>query len=173
MPFQQGGSLGSAVPRPGLVSGGRDVGPPLAAPRGQVADDSMAPVPDELIEDDSAQGPPARVKKAPAAPSLAEWEEHIAAGHTQYRGWCPFCVAGKGKSEAHRKMEVDRDQGIPGLHIDYAYMGRELEDRASPILVGKFTKDRWPITHPVPCKGTQHKWVVERLVKDVLMSGVR
>ena len=30
-------------------------------------------------------------------------------------------------------------------------MGREAEDRASPILVGNLS-DRWLITHPVPCK---------------------
>ena len=52
-------------------------------------------------------------------------------------------------------------------------MGRETEDRASPILVGKCSKDRWLITHPVPCKGTQHRWIVGKLVNDVIMSGVQ
>ena len=52
-------------------------------------------------------------------------------------------------------------------------MVREVEDRASPILVGKFSKDRWLLTHPVPCKGTQHRWIVGKLVNDVNMSGVQ
>ena len=41
------------------------------------------------------------------------------------------------------------------------------------MLVGKFSKDRWLITHPVPCKGTQHQWIVGKLVRDVIMSGVQ
>ena len=52
-------------------------------------------------------------------------------------------------------------------------MGRETEDRASPILVGKFSKDRWLITHTVPCKGTQNRWIIGNLVNDVIMSGVQ
>ena len=125
------------------------------------------------IEDDAAQGPVVKAKKAPSAPSLDEWDGHLAAGHAEYRGWCPFCVAGKGKSEAHRRIEASRDHGHPELHLDYAFMGRETEDRASPILVGKFSKDRWLITHPVPCKGTQHRWIIGKLVNDVIMSGVQ
>ena len=70
-------------------------------------------------------------------------------------------------------MEASRDHGHPKLHMDYAYVGREAEDRASPILVGKFSMDRWLITHPVPCKGTQHRWIIGKLVNEVIMSGVQ
>ena len=48
-----------------------------------------------------------------------------------------------------------------------------MEDRAAPILMSRFSKDRWLITHPVPCKGTQQRWIVEKLVNDVIMSGVQ
>ena len=78
------------------------------------------------------------------------------------RGSCPSCVAGKGQIETHRWLEASRDRWHPELHLDYACAGREAEDRASPILVGKFSKDRWLATHPVPCKGTQHRWIVAR-----------
>ena len=54
-----------------------------------------------------------------------------------------------------------------------AFMGREAEDRASPMLVGKCSKDRWLVTHPVPCTGTQHRWIVGNLVNDMIMSGVQ
>ena len=54
----------------------------------------------------------------------------------------------------------------------YAFMGRETEDRASSILVGKFSKDPWLITHPVPCKGSQHRSIIGKLVNDLIMSGV-
>ena len=70
-------------------------------------------------------------------------------------------------------MEASRDHVHPELHLDYACMGREAEDRASPMLVGRFSKDRCLITHPVPCKGTQHRWIIGKLVNDVIMSGAR
>ena len=53
------------------------------------------------------------------------------------------------------------------------FMGRETEDRVSPILVGNFSKDRWLITHFVPFKGTQHRWIIGKLVNDVIMCGVQ
>ena len=77
------------------------------------------------IEGDAAQEPVVKAKKAPSAPSLDEWDGHLAAGHAGHRGWCPFCVAG------------------------------------------------WLITHLVPCRGTQHRWIIGKLVNDVIMSGVQ
>ena len=51
-------------------------------------------------------------------------------------------------------------------------MGRETEDSVANS-GGKFSRDRWLITHLVPCKGTQHRWIIGKLVNDVIMSGVR
>ena len=82
---------------------------------------------DELqrqVEDDSAQGPVVRAKRPSSAPSMDEWDGHLAAGHAEYRGWCPFCVIGKGKSEIYRRMEVSRNHGHPELRLNYAYMVR-------------------------------------------------
>ena len=131
---------------------------------------------DELqrqVEDDSAQGPVVRAKAGPSAPSIDEGGGQLAAGHDEYRGWCPFCVAGKGKNEAHRRMEASRDHEHPELHLDSSYMGREAEDGASPILAGKFSKDRWLVSQPEPCKSTEHRCIVGKLVNDVTMSGVQ
>ena len=82
-------------------------------------------------------------------------------------------LAGKGKSDAHRRIEASRDHGHPDFHLDYANEGREAQDRASPILVGRFSKDRSLITHLVLCKGAQHRRFVGKLVSNVLMSGVQ
>ena len=115
---------------------------------------------DELqrqVEDDSAQGPVVRAKKAPSAPSMDEWDGHLAAGHAEYRGWCPFCVAGKGKSETHRRVEASRDHGHPELRLDYAFLVRWFErskiERHQSWLE---SSRRRLLTHPVPCKDTQH-----------------
>ena len=123
------------------------------------------------VEGDSAQGPVVKAKKSASAPSSEEWDGHLAAGHAEYPR-CPFCVAGKGKSEAHRRMEASRGHGQPELHLDFAYVGRELQDRASPILLGKFSKDRWLATHPVPCKELSIDGSSGKHVNDVIMSGV-
>ena len=50
-----------------------------------------------------------------------------------------FCVVGKGNSETHRRMETSRDHGHLELQLDHAYMRREMEDRESSILVGRFS----------------------------------
>ena len=83
------------------------------------------------IEGDAAQGPVVKAKKVPSTPSMDESDGHFTAGHAEYRGWCQFCVAGKGKSEAHRRIEASRDHGEPKLRRDYAYVGRE--DRGQRI----------------------------------------
>ena len=74
---------------------------------------------------------------------------------------------------AKERVKASRDHGHRELHLDYAYMGREAEDRASPTLVGKFSKERWLITLPVPSEGTLHRWIVGKLVNDVIRSGVQ
>ena len=56
-------------------------------------------------------------------------------------------------------MEASPDHGHLELHLDYADVGREGWDRASPILV--------------PCNGTQHRWIVGKLMSGVIMSGVQ
>ena len=172
-PFSVGGRTGSGdesrdvtYPTPGplrerpMIPGGRE--------RTQQEEEFQ-----RQVEDNSAEGPAVRAKKAPSAPSIDEGDGHLAAGHNENRGWCPFCVAGKGKSEAHRRMEASRDHEHPELHEDSSYMGREAEDRASPILAGKFSKDRWLVSQPEPCKSTEHRWIVGKLVNGVIMSGVQ
>ena len=70
------------------------------------------------MDGDAGQRPNVKAKKAPSAPSLDEWNGHVAAGHAEYRGWCPLCVAGK-------RIEASRDHGHLELHLDHAYVGRE------------------------------------------------
>ena len=64
------------------------------------------------LESDTAQGQVVKAKRAPSA-SLVEWDGHLEVGHAEYRGRCPFCIACKGKSEAHRRTEAPRDHAHP------------------------------------------------------------
>ena len=56
------------------------------------------------IESDAAQGLVVKAKEAPSGPSLDQWDGDLTARHAEYRGWCPFCFADKGKSGAHRRI---------------------------------------------------------------------
>ena len=44
---------------------------------------------------------PLRVKRRPDEPTPQEREEHEML-HEPYRSWCPECVDGRGKSDAHK-----------------------------------------------------------------------
>ena len=50
---------------------------------------------DELrleVGDKTAEGLVVRANGAPLTPSMDEWDDHPAAGHVKYRGWCLLCV---------------------------------------------------------------------------------
>ena len=104
-----------------------------------------------------------KAKKAPAVPMLDEWVGHLAAGHAEYRGMVShFALLAK------EGMEASQDHGHPELDPDYAYMGREAEGRASPIL-GHVLEGS--LVDHTPC--AVQRYVVGKLVNDVIMSGVQ
>ena len=49
-----------------------------------------------------------RTKRAPHEPTNEEIRVHEVS-HTPYRSWCPFCVAGRGKSDSHFKGDGEED----------------------------------------------------------------
>ena len=54
---------------------------------------------DELrlrVGENTAEGLFVRAKRAPLRPNMDEWDDHPAAGHAGYRGWCMLCGAGEG-----------------------------------------------------------------------------
>ena len=107
---------------------------------------------------DSAHGPVVKTKRVPSAASSDEWAGHLAAGHAEYRGGCPFCVAGK-KKEAHRQIH-----GHPERQLDYAWVGR-----ASPVMVANSRRiDGWS---PTKCRARVLS--IGKLVNEVIMSGVQ
>ena len=71
-------------------------------------------------EEGEDEGDKPRVVTSPAQPSAKEIEEHMVT-HIPFRSWCPHCVAGKSKSNPHRK-NVEREAEVPEIHVDYMYM---------------------------------------------------
>ena len=84
-----------------------------------------------------------RIARMVNKPSRQEVEEHMAT-HIPFRSWCAHCVAGKSKSNPH-KREVDKDREVPQVSLDYMFMqsGRNEEQLGMPILVAKDRMSGW------------------------------
>ena len=44
--------------------------------------------------------------------------------HVPYRNWCPFCVKGRGRQDAHKKGK-EEEKRVAGVVMDYAYLNPE------------------------------------------------
>ena len=73
----------------------------------------------EVVEEADEEGQEPRVPAYGCRPTLVEVEF---ATHIPYREWCPFCVAGKFKNKAHRKMEPERVSDVPVVSMDYMFL---------------------------------------------------
>ena len=51
--------------------------------------------------------------------------------------------------------------------IDYCFMGADDDESVLPILVIKDTRTKRLFSYPVPCKGVDHPFPVERMVADL------
>ena len=77
------------------------------------------------IEEVDEEGAPVKVVTKPKGPTQEEWEEHMVT-HIPYRNWCPFCVKGQGRQDAHAgKMKEELESRKPTIVMDYAYMNNE------------------------------------------------
>ena len=59
--------------------------------------------------------------KAPYEPTAREVEDHKAAGHCQFRAWCPTCVAAAAPEGAHIRHESPPHE-FPIFSSDCAFM---------------------------------------------------
>ena len=58
--------------------------------------------------------------RSPLQPSAEEVQKHNIT-HCPYRSWCRACVAGKGKSLAHKDEGYEASHVLPTLSIDYGF----------------------------------------------------
>ena len=72
----------------------------------------------EGIDSEDARKP--NVASCPREPIRQERMEHEIT-HLPYRSWCPHCVRGKAKEEAHnrRNSEEDREGRVLSISMDY------------------------------------------------------
>ena len=131
-------------------------------------------VPDALADHlSSTTGGGVRGLRAPAEPTAEEWQRHLV-DHTPFRAWCPSCVVGRGKAEAHRR-HAHVDVGVDIVACDYAFLsagptaaeaGDEASEQGLPALVHKLYGDRWVTAHVVPRKGPD-PWAVRVAASDL------
>ena len=80
---------------------------------------------EEEIEEDPCGEEEARVPVAlrdPGQPTAQEFiEDNLT--HVPYRSWCPDCVRGRGSHLSHKKQGIDKDDAIPTISFDYAFLG--------------------------------------------------
>ena len=118
---------------------------------------------------EDAQGAGVRALRAPDDLTKDEIEEHEASGHGNYRAWCRACVAGRGRSDAHRAQDSG-DHALQTAAIDYAYLGDPTgdgDDKASPILVLKSSHDRWASSEVYPARSVHNAWCAKRLAAEL------
>ena len=74
--------------------------------------------------------------------------------HMPFRNWCPHCVAGKSKTDLHKKGG-NEERAVPTVSLDYMYTrtGKEGEQLGIPILVGREEKSGWYMAAVVPNRG--------------------
>ena len=65
--------------------------------------------------------------RAPHEPTQEEIDEHNV-HHCHFRSWCRACVAGRGKSDAHRKLDDQYNKAVAVISCDYCFMGEKDED---------------------------------------------
>ena len=78
--------------------------------------------------------------------------------------------------DAHFRRESEED-GVAYVAADYAFMGEKVEDdrmsdKCLPILVHKFYKDRWVMSHVGEHRGAD-EWAAKVATHDILFSGLQ
>ena len=104
-------------------------------------------------EEETTEEHKASLRKSPDQPTTREVEEHMVT-HVPYRSWCPYCIAGKSKADAHFN-KGKRGIEMPEIHIDYMFMESEESENMMdmPILVGRDRLTGWFMAGVVPNKG--------------------
>ena len=139
------------------MNSSRDSGCMALRPKG--AEAGVAHVDGETDIDDADEEAESGKRKivkmqSPVTPSSAEVEEHSLT-HLPYRSWCKHCVRGRMKVAPHRKRDNrETENGVPEVHLDWAFPGEEEADKTITILVGRVRHTRMTMSAMAPNKST-------------------
>ena len=144
--------------------------------QGDTPSDAIRPITQHI---ELEEGQDATVACKPCMPSAQEVELHNTT-HIPFRSWCPYCVAGKAKANAHRSQDEDKVCSDNVVSIDYAFVGDKRESRPEDpevsdaddegeveaetgknltVLVLRDRRTRYVSSSVVPRKGDHHHTV--------------
>ena len=122
--------------------------------------------------------------KAPRLPSAREIEEHNLT-HCPFRSWCPHCIKGQAKDDAHRVMQGDlAESDVVRVSMDYCFLTEGVSSEAiehvesvsatisMTVLVMVETLCRSVWAYAVGQKGTADAWVAEQIAEDLEIVGL-
>ena len=173
--------VGDAVATPGGQDGvgGADVQPAQGEPRRADLE--------EGLEQRAGERPVRAARRRPEQPTEQEIADHEASGHEPYRSWCPDCVAGRGRADAHIQREAG-GKSLPIFGVDYWFLwkkaaaGGEVEEAdedgepphgvhaSSPLLCGRCSADNWLLAQLCVQKGDTERNRQE-LSQELLAGG--
>ena len=108
----------------------------------------------------------------PPEPTQKEREEHDAT-HLPSRPWCRICIEARAKEQGHMRVNEDRkNEGVPTLSIDYAFIDHEEDAEKNSIVVMKDHRTRYVFSHVIDVKGGQ-SMVVNKLLEDIQSLGYK
>ena len=76
----------------------------------------------ENLKEEQSEARKIKTKSYVQQPTQEEWDEHMLT-HLPFRAWCPCCVAGRKKADAHRRhtddVAKDEEARVPIIAADY------------------------------------------------------
>ena len=81
-----------------------------------------------------------------------------------------LCVRGRGKNDAHKRMDAEASHEIPHVSMDCFFMGQD-EEKCLPMLAMKDHKSKTIFSHVVPKKGASVAYCVSRVVRNLEHPG--
>ena len=106
-----------------------------------------------VSEDEATEQRHMKKIKDPLLPTQEEIEYHNLT-HLPYRDWCPHCIRGRGKQEAHYKAKGERT--MHELCFDYCFLGGSLSNTVTiPTMVIRDRDTRMTCSYVVGAKGTK------------------
>ena len=81
-------------------------------------------------DDEAEEQVKAKVASQPQMPTKAERDLHDST-HGEYRNWCPHCVRGRGRADAHpHDARKKNPSSVPEIVMDYCFPSQRDEPRA-------------------------------------------
>ena len=113
--------------------------------------------------DISGEAKAARTPRTPETPTDAARMAHNAT-HVPFRGWCPICVASRGRSSPHRRVVVNKTADtLPKFQTDYMFIRTVAESKTQPCITFVETRSGLVISFMCSRKGGS-----EDLTKEIL-----